>query len=146
MNGLTGFDLASIQHRDTSVVEVRHPVTAKPLGVQVEVASADSSRGREAERELRDQAMARYQLNRGAALTAKEVESEALELLVRRTVSWSGVLEGGKPLPHTPDNARRLYIALPWLRRQVDEACADRARFFEDSVSSSSASLATNSD
>ncbi|WP_163869584.1 hypothetical protein [Myxococcus eversor] len=146
MNGPTGFDLSSIQHRDTSVVEIRHPVTAKPVGVQVEVASADSSLVREAERELREQSLARYQLNRGAALTAKEMESDALELLVRRTVSWSGVLEGGKPLAYTPDNARRLYTSLPWLRRQVDEACADRARFFVDSVSSSSASLATNSD
>lgn len=141
-----GFDLASLQHRDTASVEIRHPLTAKPLGIRVEVASADSSRGREAERELREQAMARYQLNRGAALTAKEVESEALELLVRRTVSWSGVLEGGTVVECTPDNVRRLYAAYPWLRRQVDEACADRARFFEDSASSSSASLATSSD
>ncbi|NTX09025.1 hypothetical protein [Myxococcus sp. CA040A] len=145
MNGLTGFDLSSLQHRDTATVDIRHPLSAKPLGIRVEVASADSSFVREVERELRDQAMARYQLNRGAALTAKEAEAEALELLVRRTVSWSGVLEHSTVMDCTPDNVRRLYTAYPWLRRQVDEACADRARFFEDSASSSSASPATNS-
>lgn len=145
MDTPSGFDLASLRHRDTATVDILHPRTGAFTGMRVEVAGVDSAAYRAAEREQRNRRLQLLQLGNRSALTAEEAEADALELLARCTVSWSGVREGSVEAPCTPDNVRRLYLAYPWLRRQVDEAMADRARFFEESPTSSSASPATNS-
>ncbi|MBZ4402548.1 hypothetical protein, partial [Myxococcus sp. AS-1-15] len=140
------FDLSSIRHRDSAEVSIHHPLTGAPTGVVVILASADSAVGRTAERELRERSLTRLQLgNRSAAAGAREIESDAVELLVRRTLGWRGLVEDGKPVSFSPDAAQRLYTEHPWLRRQVDDAQADRARFFEASPSSSSATPDTSS-
>ena len=146
MDSPTGFDLSSLPQRDTVTLDILHPLTGEATGTRVEVASTDSTTYRVAEREQRNRRLQQLQLgNRRVALTAEESEADSLEMLVRCTVSWSGVREGGVALPFTPENVRRVYTAYPWLRRQVDEAMADRARFFESSPTSSSASHGTTS-
>ncbi|NTX07059.1 hypothetical protein [Myxococcus sp. CA040A] len=140
------FDLSSIRHRDSAEVAIHNPQTGAPTGVVVVLASADSPVARAAERELRERSLTRLQLgNRSAAATAREIESDAVDMLVRRTLGWSGFVEGGKPVPFSADAALRLYTEHPWLRRQVDDALGDRSRFFEASASSSSATPDTSS-
>ncbi|WP_141328307.1 hypothetical protein [Myxococcus sp. AB025B] len=140
------FDLSSIRHRDSAEVSIHHPVTGTPTGIIVILASPDSPVARAAERELRERSLTRLQLgNRSAANTAREIESDAVDMLVRRTLGWQGLVENGKPVPFSADAALHLYTEHPWLRRQVDDAQADRSRFFEASPSSSSATPDTSS-
>ncbi|RKI09711.1 hypothetical protein D7Y15_23330 [Corallococcus sp. AB030] len=143
----SGFDLSSLIRHDTLTVDILHPVTGQPTGMQVEVASADSPRYREATRAIIEKATASAPRasRRARPETPRDMEADALELLVACTVSWTGVLEGVAQVPLTPDSARRLFTVHPWLRRQVDEAVQDRASFFEERASASSTSLATNS-
>ncbi|NRD64761.1 hypothetical protein HRD49_23685 [Corallococcus exiguus] len=143
----SGFDLSSLIRHDTLTVDILHPVTGQPTGMQVEVASADSPRYRDATRAIIEKATASApRASRRARQEApRDMEADALELLVACAVSWSGVMEGGAQVPLTPDSARRLFTAHPWLRRQVDEAVQDRASFFEERASDSSTSPATNS-
>lgn len=143
----SGFDLSTLIRHDTLTVDILHPVTGQPTGMQVEVASADSPRYRDATRAIIEKATASAPRasRRARQETPRDMEADALELLVACTVSWTGVMEGGAQVPLTPDNARRLFTAHPWLRRQVDEAVQDRASFFEERPSASSTSPATNS-
>ncbi|RYZ33279.1 MAG: hypothetical protein EOO72_14410, partial [Myxococcaceae bacterium] len=118
------FDIASLTRHDTLRVDILHPITGQPTGMQVEVAGMDSQRYREATRSIIDKATAStVRASRRARQEAsRDMEADALELLVACTVSWTGVMERGAEVPLTPENARRLYAAHPWLRRQVDEA------------------------
>ncbi|RKH05073.1 hypothetical protein [Corallococcus carmarthensis] len=143
----SGFDLSSLIHHDTLTVDILHPVTGQPTGMQVEVAGMDSPRYRDATRSLIDRATASAPRagRRARQEVPRDMEADALELLVSCTVSWTGVMEHGAAVPLTPDNARRLFTAHPWLRRQVDEAVGDRASFFEEKPSDSSTSPVTNS-
>ncbi|MCY1042712.1 hypothetical protein OV208_15415 [Corallococcus sp. bb12-1] len=143
----SSFDLSSLTRHDTLRVDILHPITGKPTGMVVEVAGMDSQRYSEATRSIIDKATAGApRTSRRARQEAtRDMEADALELLVACTVSWTGVMERGAEVPLTPENARRLYAAHPWLRRQVDEAVSDRASFFEEKPSNSSASPATNS-
>ncbi|RKH93618.1 hypothetical protein [Corallococcus sp. AB038B] len=143
----SGFDLSSLIRHDTLAVDILHPITGQPTGMQVEVASADSPRYREATRAIIEKvtASAPRAGRRARQEPPRDMEADALELLVACTASWTGVMEGGAAVPLTPDNARRLFTAHPWLRRQVDEAVQDRASFFEERASDSSSSPATNS-
>lgn len=145
MDSTPGFNLDSLLHRDTATVDILHPLTGAPTGMQVEMAGVDSAAHRAVSRELRNRRLQQLQLGNRGALTAEETEADQMELLARCTVSWRGVRESGVEVACTPDNVRRVYRAYPWLRHQVDEAMADRARFFEASPTSSSASPATNS-
>ena len=43
----------------------------------------------------------------------------AIEMLVACTLSWKGILWGGKPLECTPENARKLYTKHEWLRESL---------------------------
>lgn len=143
----SGFDLSSLIRHDTLTVDILHPITGEPTGMRVEVASADSPRYREATRAILEKAAASLprggQRARKAAL--RDMESDALDLLVACTISWTGVVERGVEVPLTVENARRLFTTHPWLRRQMDEVMQDRASFFEEKPSTSSASPVTNS-
>jgi hypothetical protein len=67
-------------------------------------------------------------------MTPVENDSEGVALLVACTMAWRDA--GGKQIEYnkerldcTPANATKIYTALPWIRRQVDEGIADLANF-----------------
>jgi hypothetical protein len=143
----SGFDLSSLIRHDTLTVDILHPISGEPTGMRLEVAGMDSPRYRDATRTLieKSTASAPRAARQAKKAAPRDMEADALELLVACTVSWTGVVESGAAVPLTPDNARRLFTAHPWLRRQVDEAVGDRASFFEEKPSACSTSPATNS-
>lgn len=95
-----------------------------PAGVSITVIGPDSeaAKAHAARRfaQMQGRAAAARRTGRDAdELTADELEQQMVELAVVYTAGWTGVLEGGQPLPCTADNARRLYRLHPWLRSQV---------------------------
>ena len=63
-------------------------------------------------------------------LTAEEIESSALDLLVKCVDGWSITLGGEKP-KCTEAKVREVFEALPWVREQVDAALGDAQAFLD---------------
>lgn len=61
-------------------------------------------------------------------LTAEEIESSALDLLVKCVDGWNITLNGEKP-ECTEAKVRELFETLPWVREQVDAAIGDAQAF-----------------
>lgn len=62
-------------------------------------------------------------------LTLAEAEELAVNGAVTRIISWSGIGEGGKEVPFTPENAKRILKEYPFIRDQVMEASNDITNF-----------------
>lgn len=75
---------------------------------------------------------------------AEELEEQLIELAVVYTTSWSDVLDGGQVLACTPDNARRLYRAHPWLRSQVVVEAQNLGNFVRPSLANCSTTPGPN--
>tara|TARA_R110000787_G_scaffold1259_1_gene4478 strand:+ start:318 stop:719 length:402 start_codon:yes stop_codon:yes gene_type:complete len=63
-------------------------------------------------------------------LTAEELESSALDLLVKCVDGWSITLGGEKP-ECKEAKVREVFEALPWVREQVDAALGDAQAFLD---------------
>lgn len=61
-----------------------------------------------------------------ATLTRKN----RIEAAAAGVVAWTGVEEGGEPLPCTPENVIRLLTAAPWVLKQVEAAIESPSSFF----------------
>lgn len=120
-------------------IEIIHPKTNLPLGITIVVCGSDSETFKKMQRKQLNRRMERSARNRGRQLqlTAEELEAESLDLLVACTKSWN---EKGRPelefnpgelLPCTPENVRRLYEELPWLKEQIDQEIGDRSNFLQ---------------
>lgn len=115
-----------------AVMQVRHPVTDAPLAtadghaLTLTLAGRDSERYRRLERAATNR---RLKSARRGTVTAEEIEAEALDMLVGCTLAWSGIVIDGQALDCTPENVRRAYTRLPWLREQADAFVADRGNF-----------------
>ncbi|MBF0375535.1 MAG: hypothetical protein HQL38_18530 [Alphaproteobacteria bacterium] len=131
MIDLASLDTAACANRGAAMT-LLHPATRQPLldsegqAVAITLAGQDSEAWRKAQRIVSNRRLAA----RGKAkLTAEELEVEALEMLARCTLAWTGVVIDGKALDCTPANARHLYERLPWVREQADDFVADRANY-----------------
>lgn len=59
-----------------------------------------------------------------------ENDREVLDVLVACTVGWKAVLDtSGTPIPFDADNVRKLYVAYPVVREQVEAFISNRANF-----------------
>ena len=63
-------------------------------------------------------------------LTAEELESSALDLLVKCVDGWSITLGGEQP-ECKEAKVREVFEALPWVREQVDAALGDAQAFLD---------------
>lgn len=113
-----------------------HPATGEVLtdektgkALTITLAGVDSDRYREADRRITDKRLATTQAGRKVSLTHKSLESDQLERLVAATISWDGVGLGAETLECTPDNVRKIYKELLWIREQVEAFVNDRANF-----------------
>lgn len=61
-------------------------------------------------------------------LSAEEIESSALDLLVKCVDGWNITLGGEKPAC-TEAKVREVFVDLPWVREQVDAALGDAQAF-----------------
>lgn len=131
MSETTGLDIGEFEakYEDTSVLEILHPTTFKPIGVKIRLRSVDSDEWqRELMRIRRENA--RYE-RRGNGVPPEKTREDGAALLAAVTVGWEGVTENGQPLACNKENARRLYSKprLQFLREQVDDFVGERKNF-----------------
>jgi len=123
----------SAQAEEGAVLELRHPVTdetltgdkdGKPLTITL--LGADSATFKRAVNDIQQALSTRKKV------TPAEQERNTVNALARATVGWSNNWTwGGKPFEFSAENCRKLYAERSWVRSQVDEFIADRARFFK---------------
>ena len=120
-------------------VTILQPTTNIPLGITVTVCGADSETFKNIQRKQLNRRLEKQQKSRTrqTAMTAEELELESMDVLVACTRSWSTgerkqlEFDDNEWLECTPDNVRRVYEALPWLKEQVDQEIGDRANFLQ---------------
>ncbi|HBT82428.1 MAG TPA: hypothetical protein DEB35_03030 [Desulfuromonas sp.] len=133
-------------------ISILHPVTDEPLGVMITVYGADSKTCRQIQRRqtnhrLEMQAKQKQQFKKKPVTTAEQLEAEGLDLLVGCTKSWrtliydeEGKETGSRPqiemaegewLDCTPENVRKLYQEIPWVKEQIDGEIGDRSNFLQ---------------
>lgn len=116
---------------DSAQLVILHPHTGAETSIVLTLASPDSAKYRKLNMALRNKSLQYATKSRGMA-SAERMDEDALTLLVGATVSWSGVMENGEMLECTPENVRRLYTDLPFVREQVDMFLGDRKNFFKN--------------
>lgn len=110
---------------------LRHPATDDALQteggqpISITLAGGDSERARKARNAAHNRRLQRM----NKKLTAESLEAEGLDVLVACTLGWQNIHFEGEDLAFSPDNARKLYKAVPWIREQVDAFIVDRANF-----------------
>ena len=124
------FDIAAYKNeaQDVATVTIMHPGTGEPTSIKITVASMDSEKYKQISMKVQNEQLKYAMKNRGKT-TAERIASNSLEILVGATVAWEGLAEGDKPLPCTPENVRRVYTDLPFIKEQVDEFLGDRRNF-----------------
>lgn len=104
----------------------KKPVTITLLGHDADVVTELAN----------EQANRHFRQGLGAKITAEGALANEIELLVKATVSWSGLVFEGEELKCTPDNARRIYRDFPFIRDQARAFMSDRANFYRASPKS----------
>ncbi len=127
------FDLASYRTSklETATVEILDPVTGEATGIKITVASPDSAQYRQVSLKVQNEQLQYAMKNKGKT-TAERLVNNALEVLVGATVAWEGITEGGKELPCTPENVRKVYEEVGFIKDQVDEFVGDVRNFFKN--------------
>ena len=132
------FNPRSIEDLEQASVEILNPQTKRPTGATITLAGPDHPKARSIA--LTAQRRVRKQLEKTGRLTLDDPEVEEdsrLEELVARTIGWTGIADdGGKEMPCTAENARKLYAGVTWLRLQLMEAMNDRGNFIRASAAS----------
>lgn len=112
----------------------------------IDLFSADSQVARKHQRLVTNRRLA---MRGRGKLTAAELESEAVELLVALTAGWGTISKDGAVTADefSPSDARDLYSnpKNSELRAQVDEFTAERGNFLTALSTNSSSSLPTSS-
>ena len=109
------------------------PATNEDLGITINVIGKDSDEFQKITREQTKKRMQKAAKGgfRNVTIPVEELEEDSLKLLAACTKGWSGVVENGKAVECTKENAMAIYEKYPWIREQVDTAIGDRANFIK---------------
>lgn len=124
-------DILAIQPT-TITVDITHPATGAPIGLQVECVSLEADQVKAVERAIKNRAL------RGGrnTVTAEKIEDNTVELLSAAIVGWKwtdGLTLGDlKNPPLNKANVAKL-LAVGWIAKQIDTALGDEAAFFSPS-------------
>lgn len=119
----------------TATLEIVHPGTGQVLrdedGVAVTITlhGPDSKAVKSVERAWTNKRLAEGMRSKKATVSIEQIEDQAMAVDVAATVDWSGVAFDGEELECTPENIRKVYTRLPWIREQVEEFFNERANF-----------------
>lgn len=79
---------------------------------------------RKAEQAVNDRTLKR----RTTELTAELLEAQELEKLAKCVLSWN-LTDDGRAIPATTENVVTVFLAAPWIRRDLEAVMNDPARF-----------------
>jgi hypothetical protein len=121
-------DILAIQPT-TITVDIKHPATGAPIGLQIECVSLEDDRVKAVERSIKNKAL------RGGrnVMTAEKIEDNTVDLLTAAIVGWTwaeGLSLGDLKSPPLNKANVGKALALPWLAKQIDTALGDEAGFF----------------
>lgn len=133
MNGLNAIGKV----KETTDVMLMHPVSGEPLlngdktTMTITIHGPYSARYKKINHEQQNRRLIKAQRSGGKLnLTAEEIESSALEILVKCVEGWHVTLD--KDLEKfSEDKVREVFVSLPWVREQVDAAFGDARAFLE---------------
>ena len=109
-------------------VPILHPKTGEELGITIKVAGPESQRQKRMRNALITDRMSR---NRNRRVTAAEIEEDALKVSAAAIISLTGVMENGKAIEYSRDNAEDLLRRYSFIREQIDTAVSDRSVFIK---------------
>ncbi|GAA2867479.1 hypothetical protein GGQ99_001287 [Aminobacter niigataensis] len=128
-------DILAIQPSTISV-DIKHPATGAPIGLQIECTSLEADAVKAVERAIKNRAL------RGGrnTVTAEKIEDNTVELLSAAIVGWKwadGLTLGDLKNPQLSKINVGKLLAVVWIAKQVDQALGDEAAFFSNSGQSS---------
>ena len=114
------------------LIEIKHPVTEKNLGIRVSVISLNDEKMKLIRRKFINK---RLELEkRGKSFKADDIESNELDLLIACIVSWDwygeATFNGSKP-EFNEINVRNVLTTFSWFKDQISEAVGDEKAFFQ---------------
>lgn len=124
---LSAFDGLQAAQEEGVPVDILHPATGESMGVTIVVAGPDSTHAKKAERLMINR---RLRSRKTSVMDAGELQEEGLKKLAAMTLSWTGIVDSGKAVECTPENALKVFARAPFIAEQVAEAAGDRAAFF----------------
>jgi hypothetical protein len=128
-------DLSSSKEDEGQKMEVRHPGTGDVLRhddgrpYTITLVGKDSDRFLQLQRQIQDRRLTAMARTR-QPMTASLSERDEVDLLVNATLTWDVVFGDNGSSEPKPDNYRRAYTSLRWLRKQVDEFVGSPSNFF----------------
>lgn len=141
-------DIGSLKPQETINLQLYHPAHGgKPLvdedGVLMclILASPDSPEVFAGRLQITDDLVAALEKEgrTGSRLKAAEMDAQNLEATIAATRGWTGKWDmGGEPFTYSPENARKLYVGIRWVREQAEKALGNRRTFFTFSKKDSS--------
>lgn len=114
------------------LIEIKHPVTEKNLGIRVSIISLNDDKMKQLRRKFINK---RLDLEKkGKSFKADDIESNEIDLLVGCIVSWDWYgdinFKGSKP-EFNEMNVRNVLNTFSWFKEQVSEAIGDEKAFFQ---------------
>jgi hypothetical protein len=121
--------------KDTSEVTLYHPVNSEVLTnddkspMTITIYGPNSSQYKAINHAQQNRRLQKAQRTNGKMnLTAQEIESAALDLLVKCTSGWN--ITVNKECPDCVEvKVKDIYVEFPWIRDQVDAALNDAQAF-----------------
>ncbi len=129
-------DISSIgKTKDTSDVTIYNPITQETLvndngtDMTITIYGPNSSQYKAVNHAQQNRRLQKAQRTNGKMnLTAQEIESAAMDLLVKVTDSWN--ITVNKECPDCVEaKVKDIYTEFPWIRDQVDAALNDAQAF-----------------
>lgn len=126
------FDLSvygGLEEKQESGAElvITHPETGEPTSIVLTIAGPDSKTRKKADaRIINDRLKLRVRKVSGELL-----QQEGIQLLAGVIIAWRGVVENGKDIEYSPQNAASLLTRFGFIKEQVDQFCGDRANFLK---------------
>jgi uncharacterized membrane protein YgcG len=142
---LSELDVVQKAQEDGAVVLIRNADGISPLGFSVRVAGPDSIRGQTARSRMQDDFLALGTLS-PTPEQRDEVETKMLSRVCIEFVSDRPVVLDKRPLQNTEEDFFRLMTRFRWIRRQIDNAQGQRARFLPLSALTSSSESSSQSE
>lgn len=134
VNG-SAFDIGSFSNVDETegeFLQLLNPANGELLedkdgeNIGIYLLGKDSKVYKDAQRKITNR---RLNSKSSSTITAERMESEAIEVLAKCSVSWTGIVYDGEELECDFASAKKLYMNASWVKEQVDEFIAERANY-----------------
>lgn len=124
--------------KDIATVEIMDPRTGEPLlnecdgtPITIDVYGPYSAHRKSVNRAIQNRRMTLMKRSKKMEIKAEDIESAALEELVKCTAGWNLSVDSTGLLEFSEANVEDVYNTYPWLREQVEEVAQDARNFLE---------------